>query len=183
MKPRRETDHRVVAIDPTSRGFGFAVLEDSTFLVDWGTKDVGRADDTKTLRHVRAIVLRYDPDAIVLEDPRDPSFRRSARVRNLIISIQELSVSAGKLVAFVARPRIHKLFGGSGAPTKRRIALILAEHFPELAPRVPPIRKAWMSEDARSSIFDAVAFALTYFFDKRDQNPPPHTHAHTPGTS
>src|SRR5574337_1008183 len=25
---------------------------------------------------------------------------------------------------------------------------ILAEHFPDLAPRVPPVRKAWMSEDA-----------------------------------
>ena len=31
---------RVLAIDPTPRGFGYAILEGSTDLVDWGVKSV-----------------------------------------------------------------------------------------------------------------------------------------------
>ena len=34
----------------------------------------------------------------------------------------------------------------------------MANHFPELAPRLPRFRKPWMSEDYRMSIFDAIAF-------------------------
>jgi hypothetical protein len=36
---------------------------------------------------------------------------------------------------------------------------------PELAPRLSRFRKPWMSEDYRMSIFDAVALALTFFFN------------------
>ena len=39
-----------------------------------------------------------------------------------------------------------------------------SKRFPELAPRLPRSRKPWMSEDYRMSIFDAVALALTFFF-------------------
>jgi len=47
---------------------------------------------------------------------------------------------------------------------KNRIAGVIAERLPELAPWQPPFRKPWMSEDERMSIFDAVAFALTFFY-------------------
>jgi hypothetical protein len=41
------------------------------------------------------------------------------------------------------------------------LAEILATRFPEeLAPRLPPKRKPWISEDYRMDIFDAVALAI-----------------------
>jgi len=56
------------------------------------------------------------------------------------------------------------IWAGSDATTKQEIAIAIAERFPELAPRLPRFRKPWMSEDYRMSIFDAVALALTFFF-------------------
>jgi hypothetical protein len=173
---RREDEPRVVAIDPTSRGFGYAVLEGPGFLVDWGTKDAGRADDAKSLFHTAALIKHYRPDVVVLEDTRDAASRRCERVRNLIATVERFALDAGIAVTLIARHQVQHLFGASAATTKYRVASLIAGHFAELAPRVPPIRKPWMSEDARMSIFDAVAFALTYFFQHGDSLPRITTH-------
>jgi len=59
---------------------------------------------------------------------------------------------------------VLNVFGAGRAVTKHQIATLVAEHFPEIGYRLPPARKAWMPEDARFAIFDAVAFALTYYY-------------------
>jgi hypothetical protein len=52
-------------------------------------------------------------------------------------------------------------FFADGCGTKHALAEIIAERFPkELGFRLPPKRRAWMSEDSRMDIFDAVALAL-----------------------
>ncbi len=56
------------------------------------------------------------------------------------------------------------MFKGEERPNKDRMARTVAEHLPALAVSVPPIRKLWMSEDQRMAIFDAVSFALTYYY-------------------
>ena len=43
----------------------------------------------------------------------------------------------------------------------------IARDFPELEPRLPPVRKIWISEDARMNIFDAVALGMTFFHTKK----------------
>jgi hypothetical protein len=58
---------------------------------------------------------------------------------------------------------VKQAFSESGASTKHEIAVAIAKRFPELAPRLPRFRKPWMSEDYRMSIFDAVAFGVTFF--------------------
>ena len=76
-----EAENRVLALDPTSRGLGFAVLEGAARLIDWGTKDAGRADSMLALRHVAALLDHYRPDAVVVEDVRDRGTRRCRRVK------------------------------------------------------------------------------------------------------
>jgi len=44
--------------------------------------------------------------------------------------------------------------------TKHGRARLVADRFPELEPFLPPVRKIWMHEDDRMSIFDAASFAL-----------------------
>jgi hypothetical protein len=61
-----------------------------------------------------------------------------------------------------SRAWIKRAFAKSGASTKQQIAVAIANRFPELAPRLPRFKKAWMSEDYRISIFDAVGLALTF---------------------
>jgi hypothetical protein len=47
-----------------------------------------------------------------------------------------------------------------------------SELLPELTARLPRVRKPWMSEDERMSIFDAAAMALTYFETRRRRSRP-----------
>ncbi len=50
------------------------------------------------------------------------------------------------------------------------MARFIAAKFPELARYLPPERKPWMSEDLRTAIFDAAAFALAFFLASKASN-------------
>ena len=53
---------------------------------------------------------------------------------------------------------------GDAKGTKFAVAQALATQFPvELAARLPPKRRAWMSEDPRMDIFDAVSLAVAFW--------------------
>ncbi|MDB6018025.1 MAG: hypothetical protein JWR19_2514 [Pedosphaera sp.] len=63
---------------------------------------------------------------------------------------------------------IKRMFFADGKGTKHSIAEILAQRFPEeLGDRLPPKRLAWMSEDDRLYMFDAVALALVRGLKKK----------------
>jgi len=61
---------RVLAIDPTSKGFGFAVLEGPTVLIDWGVKHARSDRNAKCLEHAAELVSRYRPEVLVAEQAR-----------------------------------------------------------------------------------------------------------------
>lgn len=164
MTTKNENEPRILAIDPTSRGFGFVVLEGPASLIDWGTKDTERADTDLALRLVAALMNRYAPDIVVVEDVATRTSRRRSRVRELIENVTAKANSRELKVARVSREQVQDLFRAAGGTTKHRVATIIAEHFPELAPHLPPPRKAWMSEDGRMSMFDAAAFALAFYY-------------------
>jgi hypothetical protein len=65
---------RILAVDPSTRGFGFVVLEANGRPVDWGIKELsakGKRVDRELLRRLDPIIDRYEPIVIVLEDCRD----------------------------------------------------------------------------------------------------------------
>jgi len=64
------------------------------------------------------------------------------------------------LVRLITRRRIRAIGTLPQTGTKHGRAHFLAERFPELQAFLPPVRKLWMPEDDRMSIFDAVSFAL-----------------------
>lgn len=154
---------RVLAIDPTTKGFGFALLEGPDLLVDWGTREARGDKHAGCLKLTAELMDRYGPDVIVTEDPNRSDARRCGRVRELIRAISESARERGCKVRAFARSQIHTTVASVGARTKQEIAVAIADRFPELAPRLPPVRKPWMSEDARMSIFDAMALALTFY--------------------
>lgn len=160
---------RVLAIDPTSPGFGFAVLEGPESLIDWG----GRTATTheSALRKVTEMIRQYRVDVLVTEDCTDPRSRRGKRVRHLIEAMDVAAGGMGIRCARVPVAAVHRLFGGDAPTNKDAIARVIAEHFGELAPRLPPKRKVWMTEPSRMAIFDAVAFGLTYYYDAPDVAP------------
>jgi hypothetical protein len=146
----------ILAIDPTSRGFAFAVLEAPAFLVDWGERIIP-AKSGDLLRKVDKLLSRYEPDLLVIEDVAIPHTRRHKRASKEIRSIEVLALKRGLAAERISRLAVIDAF--APAKSKFEVALRLAESFPVLAERLPKKRKAWTTEDARMNVFDALGFA------------------------
>jgi Holliday junction resolvasome RuvABC endonuclease subunit len=157
-------DIRVLAIDPSTRGFGFVVLEGPSCLIDWGVKETKIDKNTRALKLISELIEQYEPSVLILEDYAGKGSRRCRRVAELIEEISKLALRRKVKVRSFSRADVKQAFAESGATTKQEIAIGIAKRFPELSPRLPRFRKPWMSEDYRMSIFDAVALALTFFF-------------------
>lgn len=156
---RKETARRILAVDPFSRGVGFAVLEGPDCLIDWGIRTTGRADNAKAARVINKLIDRFRPDILALEDWNSDGARRCGRVEKLL---DRIAADEGTrvLVRLVARREVRAIGSLPHTGTKRGRACFLAERFPELQAFLPPLRKAWMPEDDRMAIFDALSFAI-----------------------
>lgn len=151
----------VLAIHPTARGVGWAVFEGPLSPVDWAV--VRSTDNAKCLERMDRLVARYAPEVIVLEDFESQRRRRVERIHRLSRSVMQLSTTRGAEVRVYSRAVVRTCFASVGAKTRYEIALAVASHIEAFQHRMPPLRRAWMSQDARLSIFDAAALALTHF--------------------
>ena len=156
-------DKRVLAIDPASRGFGFAVLEGPHALIDWGVRDARQNKAPGTLRRIEGLFRLYEPDALVVEDCSHRSSRRRERVQHLIENILDLARQERIKVLRMPISTVRRFFSETGAATKHQIATALAERFPELARRLPRKRRPWESERYAMSVFDATALGVVSF--------------------
>jgi len=160
---KNNKDFRILAIAPSSKGFGYAVLEGQDNLVDWGVKIVGVDKNVQSLTKVNELVIRYQPDVLVLEDALAKDSRRSPRIRILHRQIVQLAAKRKVSVKLFSRDEVMNGFILDGERTRHALAEIIAKRFPEqLMAELPPKRKAWMSEDAKIDIFVAVALVLTF---------------------
>lgn len=160
----RKNYQEVLAIDPMISGFAFAVLEQGGRLVDWGRKKTSSIDrNARCADGVTALIRTYRPDALVLEDCAGEGSRRCARVRALIRKLHTVASSESIPVESIPPRFLREICTGNSRATKHDVARTLATRLPELARHVPPVRKPWMTEDPRMSIFDAVALAVSVF--------------------
>jgi Holliday junction resolvasome RuvABC endonuclease subunit len=75
--------------------------------------------------------------------------------------IVALAKSHKVMVKLFSQEQVRRTFFADGQATKHALAEIIAKRFPEeLASRLPPKRKPWVSEYYQMDIFDAVALAL-----------------------
>jgi hypothetical protein len=147
---------RILAIDPTSRGFAFAVLEAPAFLVDWGER-IAPARSGALLRKVDDLLKRHQPAVLVVEDLAAKGCRRRKRAREEINRMKQIALTRGVRVERASRLAVLRAL--TPAKNKYEAALRLAEAFPVLGDRLPRRRKAWMSEDQRMNTLDALGFA------------------------
>ena len=139
------------------------VLEGSDSLVDWGLKDTRKTKAEKSLKQIARLIAHYEPTVLVLEDATHESCRRRPRIRVLLQQARDLA-AAKNITSFpISRRLMQAAFIPHRARNKEHIADLLVSRFPELATRRPPVRKPWMSEADRMSIFDAAALAVTFF--------------------
>jgi Holliday junction resolvasome RuvABC endonuclease subunit len=161
MTSANTNSKRVLAVDPTSRGFGFVVLESPATLVEWGNKVIRQQHEATILTKVSKLIRHYLPDIIVFEDCKGS--RRGARVQSLLDGIGRLATAEGLESHRFPVAQVKKVFRAFHATTKHEIAHAVAHQLPDLASWLPRFRKPWMSEGYQMAIFDAAALALTYF--------------------
>jgi hypothetical protein len=151
---------RILSIAPTTRGFGFAVLDGET-LADRGVKTVTGDKNAKSLTKVEALLAHYQPGVLVLQDASAKHSRRAPRIRELTRRITALAAARKLKVKLFSREKVMRQFFAGEEGTKHALAELLAKRFPEdLSAYVPPKRQPWNSEDYWMVIFDAVALAL-----------------------
>ena len=161
---------RLLAIDPTRQGFGYVLLE-SQILIDWGLVHAGGSVDA-AVRRLDDLLCRYQPTTLIIEDHLLTESRRSPRVREFLVSLELLVFSHRVTIARVSAGAVREAFPDSR--TKQDIALVLADRFPELRTWRPRKRKAWMSEDERMNIFDALALAEAFIASTDSYQPKQH---------
>lgn len=157
MRRRHDSPARILAIDPSPRGFGFAVLENGTHLIDWGVATLFSRADTEFLVRLETLIERMQPTLLVTEDPVGTRF--GTRHLRLLERAAGLAMARHVALTRVPRSAVRAAFGQSGT-SKHDIAVAISKLFPELVPRLPPRRTLWSSEDERMNIFDAVALSL-----------------------
>src|SRR5713101_4191319 len=161
---------RVLAIDPTHRGFGYVIFEGPDFLIDWGVRHVEGPKNKASIAAAAELITHYHPRIMVLEDIAAKGCRRCRRVRELVEALERYSRQRGLTVRRIAQARVKRTFLPLSIRNKNQLARFVAARFPELVRYLPPERKAWMSEDLRTAIFDAAAFALAFFLASKAPN-------------
>ena len=154
----------MLAVYPTVRGYSFVLFEGPESPFDWGTKDVREVPkNPHIVECVARLIDRYRPVVLVMEDYEDRRCRRALRIKKLGRSLVALALASDVDVKLYGRDAIRGCFAATGAQTKFEIAQVVVTHIPAFKHRLPPLRKIWMSEDPRQSLFDAAALGLTYY--------------------
>jgi hypothetical protein len=113
----------VIAIYLNGRGFAFVLFEGGLAPVDWGVVEVrGKGRRSRTLLRVSALLARYTPDVLVLQDTSRSGARRTHRIRHLNDAVAESAEDFGVPVLSYSRTEVHRCFEYLGAVTKDRIA-------------------------------------------------------------
>lgn len=154
---------RILAVFPTTFGFGFVVFEGPLRLVDWGVKRIASKDHNENLTKIEACVEWFEPDTLVVENIAGGGSSKSKRIARLIRTVARRARKQRIHVEAFSRDRIRQAFSAVGATTKHEIATVVAKDYEPLAPLLPTKRRIWMTENPRMGVFDAAALALTYF--------------------
>lgn len=158
----------VLSIYPFTRGFAFVLFEGPESPFDWGVKEVKeKHKNTRTLDEIKKLIDRCRPEVLVIEDLTNGESRRTSRIRKLYRMVAHLAAVEYVDLYRCKKSQIKECFGFVGANSKYEIAKAIAIQIPAFAHRIPPLRKAWMSEDPRQTLFDAAALGLTYYSQYR----------------
>jgi len=155
---------RVVALDLRSRKIGFAVMEGSRKLLDWGIKGCRTHRDLAHVaqKRIAPVLTLFAPSVVILESA---SSRKAEEPRREIIStaIQAEVLRRSIDLVFVRKDETWGALGKGEPINKQKIAAHIVLLFPELTWKLPQERKPWQSEHHNMAVFDAIALALAYW--------------------
>jgi hypothetical protein len=167
MENRHDRGRLILAIYPTTRGFGFVVFEGERRPIDWGVKEVRGDKNRQALAKAAELMSWHQADMVVLENAQGVGSRRSDRIKQLHRQLADLAKESNVALRQFSRSDIKAVFASRGASTKYEIAQAICKEWPDLAPWLPAPRKIWNSEDPKLSIFDAASLAIACFESKQ----------------
>jgi|ERR1017187_1129069 hypothetical protein len=153
---------RILAVSLSANGFGYAVMEDN-MLVDYRNKVFLADKNANSLTHIDKLIVRFQPDVLVLHDVNAKGTYRAPRIKELHRKVVALAKKHKLKVERLSNTELRTILLDDPKGTKHDMAKRIAKQFPdELASRMPPKRKAWTSELNRMDIFDAVGLAVVF---------------------
>jgi Holliday junction resolvasome RuvABC endonuclease subunit len=149
---------RVLGIDPSTKGFGYLVLEGADRILARGVAHVPSRRTKDLLARIEKLFSTYRPDVVAVEDVFE-SRRRARALREIerIVGYAHLRDIDRTVVSLL---EVRSSLGLPAGATKNEVAEKIVGLLPELAPLLPPKRRLWESELERMNVFDAAAFAL-----------------------
>ncbi|HEV2560732.1 MAG TPA: hypothetical protein VGT78_01200 [Rhizomicrobium sp.] len=153
----------VLAVHPTSHGFGWVLFEGPLSPVDWGMASAKPGRNARLMKRFERLLNRYEPAVFVLESFEGRDATRVDRIRRLCRSMQNLVACRDISIRIYSRAAVRTCFATIGATSRYEIALAIAQRIDAFNHRLPPKRRKWMNQDPRQSLFDAAALAITYF--------------------
>lgn len=153
----------VLAVHPTMRGFGWALLESPSSPLDWGMVSAKTGRSIRLAARFERLLTRYQPSVVVFEEFESGHAKRSEHVRFLCRNFIHLAHCHGAQTHVFSRAAVRGCFSTIGAKTRFEIAQAIAQRIDVFKRWLPRRRLTWMPQDERQGLFDAVALALTYF--------------------
>lgn len=152
---------RVLALDLRPQRYGFAMLEGTSRLLDWGTSTYSRSKHGPSFRSLRSIFTVFRPERVVVGDSADWTSVRRSRTTPAIRAIRNEVNWRSLPIEQVSRTEIRNAFSKHGISNKRGISSAIVLLFPELVWRLPRARRPWEAERHSQPVFDAIALGIT----------------------
>lgn len=150
MKPKL-----ILALHPSVRGFGWALIELPDRLLDWSVTRHRRRRNFNCRRTIERLLRQYQPDMVLIENWRE--VRRSRRICALYEQIVALCAEQ-KIRCIRLRPsEIRAALGLPATARRDEVAARVAGDFEAIIARLPRRRTAWDSEHPDMALFNAIA--------------------------
>lgn len=153
----------VLAIHPTSRGFGWVLFEGPRAPVLWGNASAKFKRSATSMKRFAALLRLYEPSTLILEQYDGPTAHRSQRIQDLAQTMRGFAEGREIDVVLYTREVVGREVAGDPKATRHIVARATALKLPFFRRRLPHRRSSWQSEDERQSLFDALALALTHY--------------------
>ena len=152
--------NRILVLDLRADRIGYAVIEASNRLLDYGATQFDSPGAAKA--RVSFLLRIFHPSVAVLRQVRLRSTRKNTRwtcgLRIIRAELRKFSMP----VKSVTERSLKQFFRDVGCRNKFEVAALLAQRYPELTWKLPRKRKAYEPEPWTMTYFDAISLGIVY---------------------
>jgi hypothetical protein len=157
---------RLLALEIRASRFGFAVLEGSTRLLDWGVRSFGEQNErirSAVSDRIATLLAFHKPAAVVVRARKYDSAVQNKGFLRIVAAIRTETTRGSSKFFVLTASQVRSRFGPNRQVTKHDIAASLAKQFEELSWKLPGRRKPYQSEAPAMLVFDAIANGVAFF--------------------